>query len=64
MKKFNFVIPIHGAINIEIIAEDVDEAFEILFNKKDAYEYHPNGHLVLEIENAITTISDEKITLN
>lgn len=64
MKKFNFVIPVHGVINTEIIANDAEEAVNILMDKKTMFEYHPSGHIEMEIENAIITFNDDNIILN
>lgn len=64
MKKFNFIIPVHGVINTEIIAKDSEEAIQILMDKKSMFEFHPNGHIKMEIENSIITVDNENTIIN
>lgn len=64
MKKFNFIIPCHGCIITEIIAETPEDAINIITEKKANLEYHPNGHLELEIENCLITYNNEKVQIN
>ena len=58
MKEFRISIPVNGAISINISAESLDEAMEILLKKQEALENHPCGHLNLELDK-ITVIPVE-----
>ena len=53
MKSYNFIIPVTGAIQLNICAEDASEALNILMNKKSDLETLPNGHLDTEISKII-----------
>ena len=58
MKEFRISIPVNGIISINISAESLDEAIEILLKKQEALENHPCGHLNLELDK-ITVIPVE-----
>ena len=53
MKSYNLIIPVTGAIQLNICAEDTSEALNILMNKKPDLETLPNGHLDMEISKII-----------
>ena len=50
MKEFRISVPVNGMISINISAESLDEAIEILLKKQEALENHPCGHLNLELD--------------
>lgn len=58
MKEFRISVPVNGVISINISAESLDEAMEILLKKQEALENHPCGHLNLELDK-ITVIPVE-----
>lgn len=58
MKEFRISVPVNGMILINISAESLDEAIEILLKKQEALENHPCGHLNLELDK-ITVIPVE-----
>lgn len=58
MKEFRISVPVNGVISINISAESLDEAIEILLKKQEALENHPCGHLNLELDK-ITVIPVE-----
>lgn len=64
MKKFSFMIPVHGVITTDIVADTPEEALNILTEKKASLEYHPMGHIELELESALITIRDEKCSIS
>lgn len=58
MKEFRISVPVNGMISINISAESLNEAIEILLKKQEALENHPCGHLNLELDK-ITVIPVE-----
>lgn len=58
MKEFRISMPVNGMISINISAESLDEAIEILLKKQEALENHPCGHLNLELDK-VTVIPVE-----
>lgn len=50
IKEFRISVPVNGMISINISAESLDEAIEILLKKQEALENHPCGHLNLELD--------------
>lgn len=63
MKEFRISVPVNGVISINISAESLDEAIEILLKKQEALENHPCGHLNLELDK-VTVIPVEPKTFN
>lgn len=63
IKEFRISVPVNGMISINISAESLDEAIEILLKKQEALENHPCGHLNLELDK-ITVIPIEPKTFN
>lgn len=61
MKEFKFHIPVDGLLSIPIVADTVEEALEILLDKKEVYEKHPLGNLNLKIEDALAIEANPKI---
>lgn len=61
MKEFKFHIPIEGLLTIPIVADSVEEALQILLDKKAAYEKHPMGKIELKIEDALVIEANPKI---
>lgn len=51
MKEFRFSIPVNGMISLNISAESLEEAIDILLKKQEALENHPCGKLNLELDN-------------
>lgn len=58
MKEFRISVPVNGMISINISAESLDEAIDILLKKQEALENHPCGHLNLELDK-VTVIPVE-----
>lgn len=58
MKEFRISVPVNGMISINISAESLDEAIEILLKKQETLENHPCGHLNLELDK-VTVIPVE-----
>ena len=61
MKEFKFHIPIEGLLTIPIVANSVEEALQILLDKKETYEKHPLGKLELKLEDALAIEANPKI---
>ena len=61
MKEFKFHVPVEGLLTIPIVADSVEEALQILLDKKDAYEKHPMGKIELKIEDALVIEANPKI---
>lgn len=53
MNSYNFIIPVTGAIQLNIVADDASEALNILLAKRPDLETLPNGHLEMEISKII-----------
>lgn len=53
MKEFRISVPVNGMISINISAESLDEAIEILLKKQEALENYPCGHLNLELDKVM-----------
>ena len=51
MKEFRFSIPVNGMISLNISAESLEEAIDILLKKQEALENHSWGKLNLELDN-------------
>ena len=63
MNEYKLIIPIDGAITLNITAESVEEAVDILLKKQEALEKHPCGKLNLELDK-IVAIPVEPKTFN
>lgn len=61
MKKYNFCIPVTGIISKEICSDSAEEAVNILMNDIPNLEYHPSGHLILDLSSMIVS---EKETID
>lgn len=61
MKEFKFHIPVEGLLTIPIVAENVNEALDILMDKKEVFEKHPMGSLELKLEEALAIEANPKI---
>ena len=61
MKEFKFHVPVDGLLTIKIVADSVEDALQILLDKKDAYEHHPMGQLNLKLEDALAVEANPKI---
>lgn len=61
MKEFKFHIPVDGLLSIKIVADSVEEALQILLDKKEAFEQHPLGKLELKLEDALAIEANPKI---
>lgn len=53
MTEYNLIVPVIGSIQISICAQDAEEAFDILMDKKDILENIPHGHLEMELSKII-----------
>ena len=63
MEEYKLIVPISGAITLNITAESIEEAVDILLKKQEALENHPYGKLNLEIDK-IVVIPEEPKTFN
>lgn len=63
MNEYKIIIPISGAITINITAESVEEAVDILLERQEVLENYPYGKLNLEIDK-IVVIPEEPKTFN
>lgn len=63
MNEYKIIIPISGAITINITAESVEEVVDILLERQEVLENHPYGKLNLEIDK-IVVIPEEPKTFN
>ena len=63
MNEYKIIIPISGAITINITAESVEEAVDILLKRQEVLENHPYGKLNLEVDK-IVVIPEEPKTFN
>lgn len=63
MEEYKLIVPISGAITLNITAESIEEAVDILLKKQEALESHPCGKLNLEIDK-IVVIPEEPKTFN
>ena len=61
MKEFKFHIPVDGLLSISIVADSVEDAVNILLEKKSSFEQHPLGQLNLKIEDALAVEANPKI---
>ena len=63
MEEYKLIVPISGALTLNITAESIEEAVDILLKKQEALENHPCGKLNLEIDK-IVVIPEEPKTFN
>lgn len=63
MNEYKIIVPIDGAITLDVIAETIEDAVDILLEKQEILEKHPNGKLNLKLNNVII-IPNEPIILN
>lgn len=60
MNEYRISVPVNGMISINIAAESLDEAIEILLKKQEALENHPCGKLNLELDKVMVIPVDPK----
>lgn len=53
MDEYKLIIPLTGIITLNITAESVEEAIDILLKKQEALENHPYGKLNLELDKVV-----------
>ena len=53
MNEYKLIIPVNGVITLNITAESIEEAVDILLKKQDALENHPYGKLNFELDKVI-----------
>ena len=63
MNEYKIIIPIDGAITLNVVAETIEDAVNIILTKQEELEKHPNGKLNLKLDNVIV-IPNESIILN
>ena len=61
MEEYKLIIPVSGSITINITAESLEEAIEILLKKQESLEKHPCGKLNLELDKVIVIPVEPKI---
>jgi hypothetical protein len=61
MKEFKIHVPVDGLLTIKICAENVQEAIDLLIDRKEDFEHHPFGHLNLILEDVLAIESNPKI---
>lgn len=63
MNEYKIIVPIDGAITLDVIAETIEDAVDVLLEKQETLEKHPNGKLNLKLNNVII-IPNESIIPN
>ena len=63
MEEYKLIVPVTGAIILNITVESIEEAVDILLKKQEALEKHPCGKLNLELDK-IVVIPVEPKTFN
>ena len=53
MNEYKLIIPIKGVLTLNITAESIEEAVDILLKKQEALENHPYGKLNLELDKVV-----------
>lgn len=53
MEEYKLIVPVTGAITINVTAESIEEAVDILLKKQEALEKHPCGQLNLELDKVV-----------
>ena len=61
MEEYKLIIPVSGSITINITAESLEEAIEILLKKQESLEKHPCGKLNLELDKVVAIPVEPKI---
>ena len=60
MNEYKLIIPVDGAITLNITAESIEEAVDILLKKQEALESHPCGKLNLELDKVVVIPAEPK----
>ena len=53
MEEYKLIVPVNGAITLNITAESIEEAVDILLKKQESLENHPCGKLNLELDKVV-----------
>lgn len=61
MKEFKFHIPVNGMIHVPIVAESLEQAIQIVIDKKEQLEHHPMGQLELLLDQVLAMDPEPKI---
>ena len=61
MEEYKLIVPVAGAITLNITAESIEEAVDILLKKQEALEKHPCGKLNLELDKVVAIPVESKI---
>lgn len=60
MDSFKLIVPISGAITLDVIANSLEEAIEILLEKQEILEQHAYGKLNLELDSVVAIPKNPK----
>jgi hypothetical protein len=60
MEEYKLIVPVTGAITLNITAESIEEAVDILLKKQEALEKHPYGKLNLELDKVVAIPVESK----
>ena len=60
MDSFKLIVPISGAITLDVIANSLEEAIEILLEKQEILEQHAYGKLNLELDSVVVIPKNPK----
>lgn len=53
MQDFRLIVPINGAITLNVVAESIETAIDVLLQKQEEIENHPYGKLNLELDKVL-----------
>ena len=60
MEEYKLIVPVTGAITLNITAESIEEAVDILLKKQETLEKHPCGKLNLELDKVVAIPVESK----
>lgn len=61
MEEYKLIVPVTGAITLNITAESIEEAVDILLKKQEELEKHPHCKLNLELDKVVAIPIEPKI---
>lgn len=61
MEGYKLIIPISGAITLDVVADSLEEAIDILLQKQEELEKHPLCKLNLELDKVVAIPTEPKI---
>lgn len=61
MEGYKLIVPISGAITLDITANSLEEAVDVLLQKQEELEKHPHCKLNLELDKVVAIPIESKI---